>query len=441
MKKAFDSNVSRARPRLRLGALMTAVEEGQQEAASDMEAAPAARAEPPAPVEPTVRAEPPPSGGSGDEDGQSLTRAVKARAEQARAPRPTAAEALHAVLHTGAPPVIAKEAEAIVARATAAVLGEEFERESVPVARAESPDVPASVPVARAEAPVAPASVPVARAEGSVARVESPVARAESPVARAESPVAPAPAPVVTAHIAAPPEVIEVQTPAPSLPQHDHEDSPELRRERLRERLKAVRENPRPEPLPPTVAEAGVLAVERIATLQTELHKVKALNLALTQDLEGARRQAEKATEEARLRMEESRRLSQEMEGRVKLLADLERELAALEGERDEALLALQETRQGLFASDEDKAKLHEEIAQRDAALAESLAEEERLCAELEMAREHSDGLRRSVAALTSERDTLARQVSELTRERAELLEARKALEAVHRALSQAVSR
>lgn len=394
MKKAFDQNVSRARPRLRLGALMTAVEEAQQEAAEEV-APPAARAEPP------VRAEPPP-----EADGESLTRAVKARAEQARAPKPSAVQALQAAIHT--PPAIAQEAEAIVARATAAVLGEEFE-----------------------EARVEREEARVDRGDSRVDRGDSRVERGDPRVEREDSPVA-------AAHHVAPAEVIEVQTP-PS--PHDHEDPPEVRRERLRERLKAVRENPRPEPLPPTVAEAGVLAVERIATLQTELHKVKALNLALTQDLEGARRQAEKATEEARLRMEESRRLSQEMEGRVKLLADLERELAALEGERDEALLALQESRQGLFAADEEKAKLQQEIAQRDEALAESLAEEERLCAELEMAREQSDGLRRSVSALTSERDTLARQVSELTRERAELLEARKALEAVHRALSQAVAR
>jgi len=107
--------------------------------------------------------------------------------------------------------------------------------------------------------------------------------------------------------------------------------------ERLKARLKAVRENPRPEPLPASVSEAGLRAVERINALQAELNRVKGLNLTLTQELEAARRQSEKATEEARLRMDEARRLSAEMEGRVKLLGDLERELAALEGERDEA--------------------------------------------------------------------------------------------------------
>src|SRR5258708_4968557 len=75
---------------------------------------------------------------------------------------------------------------------------------------------------------------------------------------------------------------------------------------------------PGPEPLPATVAEAGVLAVERIAHLQEELTQARTLNLALTQDLESTRRQSERATEEARSRMEEARRLASEMEGRAK---------------------------------------------------------------------------------------------------------------------------
>jgi len=216
---------------------------------------------------------------------------------------------------------------------------------------------------------------------------------------------------------------------------------PRARRERLKARLKAARENPRPEPLPPTVAEAGVLAVERISTLQTELSKIKALNLSLTQDLEGARRQAEKATEEARLRMDEARRLASEMEARVSLLSEMEKELAALESERDEALLALQEARQNIEANTREREELKGEIAKREQALSDSLSEEERLADELESARGEAAGLRRSVEAMTNERDLLARQVSELTAERIELLEARKALEAVHRALSQAAAR
>jgi len=219
------------------------------------------------------------------------------------------------------------------------------------------------------------------------------------------------------------------------------ETNAEARRERLKERLRAARENPRPEPLPATVAEAGALAVERIASLQSEVSKLKALNLTLTQDLESARRNCEKATEEARIRMDEARRLTAEMDARAKLLAELERELASLEGERNEALLALQDARAVIEVGNQERESLRQEVSTRDRALADSLAEEERLAGELEAARDQAENLRRSLEALNTERDVLARQVADLTAERTELLEARKALESVHRALTQATVR
>lgn len=342
MKKAFDANVSRARPRVRLGLLgEQAANEGLNEQLVESIAERVA-------AEVSVHARPTPPVAAAQSVVPDLASAVRVRATEARAPKATASEALHRALV------------------------------------------------------------------------------AEPPVA-------------VRAAAAPPPQVVEVQT-APHPAQIDEQEAGE-RRDRLKERLKAVRENPRPEPLPDTVAEAGVLAVERISALQTELVKVRAVNLALTQDLEATRRQAERATEEARLRMDEARRLSSEMEGRVKLLTDLERELGSLEGERNEALLALQESRQMLDARESEKDALKTEITKQQQALAESLSEEERLASELEASWDVSNNLRRSTDALRVERDTLARQVSDLTRERAELLEARKALEAVHRALSQAVSR
>ena len=112
-----------------------------------------------------------------------------------------------------------------------------------------------------------------------------------------------------------------------------------------------------------------------------------------------------------------------------------------MEGERDEALLAVQEARIRAAAERDQREQLGAALGKKDAALAESLAEEERLAGELEAFRDDSLQLRRSVEALAAERDTLARQVADLTAERAELLEARKALESVHRALTEAASR
>ena len=95
----------------------------------------------------------------------------------------------------------------------------------------------------------------------------------------------------------------------------------------------------------------------------------------------------------------------------------------------------------GRLAERDQREQLGTALGKKDAALAESLVEEERLATELETFRDESLLLRRSVEALSAERDTLARQVSDLTAERADLLEARKALESVHRALTEAVAR
>lgn len=371
MKKAFDANVSKARPRLRLGGLLSdgvsvETDPGAQAAQSAVEAI----------AEQIAREEMTP----GPAPVEDLGAVLRARAT-ARFSRPTAAEALEQALVD----------QALVAPQPAAVVHE--------VAHAAPPHVALPQPSVRA----------------SVVHE-------------------------VVNHASAPPSVIEVQTPAPPMP-HAPEFDPAERRERLKDRLRAVRENPRPEPLPDTVAEAGVLAVERISALQSELTKARAMNLALTQDLEAARRQAERATEEARSRMDEARRLAGEMESRAALLNELEQELRSLEGERNDSLLALQDARQQGEAHARAGDELRLTLAKKDQEIDECLAEEERLAADLEAAQETVGSLRRASAVLSTERDTLARQVSELTRERAELLEARKALEAVHRALSTAVVR
>ncbi|WP_044282817.1 extensin-like protein [Myxococcus stipitatus] len=404
MKKAFEQNVSRAKPRLRLGAFTGAADPAES-------SAPVESTEPEAPVEPP----------SAD-----LSAEVRTRVERARAPRPSAAEAMEAALGAEAP-----RAQAVREPVFTSQVAEPVTYASPEPEAAEFDEGAAEVPVTFAAPPAVAFHL-----DGLVAGHSTEAHPMTQGSSHASIPQVTAMVAEPVARVEAPSQEVEVQTP----PREDTSDS-EARRERLKARLKAVRENPRPEPLPATVAEAGQRAVERITHLQAELVKVKAANLALTQELEVARRQAEKATEEARLRMDEARRLSSEMEGRVKLLADLERELAALEGERDEALLSLQENRQALQASAKEHEALEEAVSRGKQALVDSLAEEERLAGELESAKDESASLRRAVEALQGERDVLAQQVASLTAERAELLEARKALEAVHRALSQAAAR
>ncbi|MFY2560986.1 extensin-like protein [Corallococcus terminator] len=412
MKKAFEQNVSRAKPRLRLGAFTGAADP--------------AESSPSEPSEQETSASAPPEPPSAD-----LSAEVRARIERARAPRPTAAEAMEVALGAQEPP---RAREPVFTSQVAEPLTYASPEPGSPESAYFEDDPSEAPPVTFAAPP--PAAFHLDGFAAGHSQEAHPMTQG-SPHASLPHVTAMVAEPV--ARVEAPPQEVEVQTPAP--PREEAVDDSDARRERLKARLKAVRENPRPEPLPATVAEAGQRAVERITHLQAELVKVKSANLSLTQELEVARRQAEKATEEARLRMDEARRLSSEMEGRVKLLADLERELAALEGERDEALLSLQENRQALQASAREHEVLEESVARGKQALVDSLAEEERLAGELESAKDESTSLRRAVEALQGERDVLAQQVASLTAERAELLEARKALEAVHRALSQAAAR
>jgi len=301
------------------------------------------------------------------------------------------------------------------------------EEAPAPAAAPARPASPGRPPSARAAAARSDPPRTTAPPQAEPARRGSPEAVTELLARHAVEPAAGGPVPR--------------EQPARPAPSGRGEEDPAARRERLRQRLKAAREQPRPEPLPATAAAAGMLAVERIATLQAELVELKAHNQVLTQELEASRRQSERATEEARVRVEEARRLAAEVEGRTKLLADLEKELAALEGERDETLLGIQALRARELSGTEERQRLEAALADRDRQISEGLQEEERLATELESLREEMEALRRTVSTLAGEREMLARQVAELTAERQELLDARKALEAVHRALTEAARR
>lgn len=427
MKKAFDQNVSRAKPRLKLGGptpdpVVQETRGAEEEWVYEVAAQVAGRTDVAEAELPTAR------------------EVLAAAAQEAEVEEVTTRSRVEATLRE-AEPVRVEEHVAVGARArgaTAASASAPIVSGPAPSARRAEP--PASVtrtPTARppATAPARPASPPPAAAS-SRAPVPAAQPRAAAPAPADRRPAAP-----VRTETVAPPAPVAVQAPRAAPPAPVVVDDTAARRERLRERLRGVREHPRPEPLPTSVAAAGVLAVERIAHLQVELNQMKQLNGALQHDLDVARRSAERATEEARGRVEEARRLAAAMEERAGLLSELERELQSVEGERDEALLVVQDARTDAGAEREQRERLTAELARKDVELADSLSEEERLAGELERFRDDSVQLKKSVELLSAERDMLARQVADLTAERAELLEARKALESVHRALTEAARR
>jgi hypothetical protein len=447
MKKAFDQNVSRAKPRLKLGAPSVDPVASEARGPDDewvYEVAAQVAGQPSAAEAPTARevlAAAALASAQAEAEAEAEEAAKRSRMEEAfreaagiaepvAMPEPVAVQEEEFVTVAVGTKARGATPNGIASGGTTVVSG--------PAASARRADVdPRSAgrtstslppPASRPSSP--PPAAPVSRASSAPlpARPVSPPASA--PVAADRRPAATvltetvAPAPV--ARRAAPPPVAEDNA---------------ARRERLRERLRGVRENPRPEPLPTSVAAAGVLAVERIAQLQVELTQVKQHNAALQHDLDVARRAAERATEEARGRVEEARRLVAQMEERATLLGELERELQSVEGERDESLMAVQDARTDAAAEREQRERLTADLARKDVELADSLSEEERLAGELERFRDDSVQLKKSLDVLSAERDTLARQVADLTAERAELLEARKALESVHRALTEAARR
>ena len=438
MKKAFDQNVSRAKPRLKLGGPPPAPESrGSEEDWVYEVAAQVAGQSGTAEVEaPTAR--------------EVLAAAARA-SEAEEAEEMSARSRVEATLREAASvpePVVVQEEEHVtvavgarsrgaspngsVSGATTVVSGPAPSARREVDARSGRAPTSAPPPTAASSRAAPPPAAPAPTRAAPPPPVAQPVAaapdRRPSAAVRTETVVAPPIAEAPVARRAAPP-------PPPAV------DDTAARRERLRERLRTVREHPRPEPLPTSVAAAGVLAVERIAQLQAELNQVKQHNAALQHDLDVARRAAERATEEARGRVEEARRLAAQMEERAGLLSELERELQSVEGERDEALLAVQDARTQASAEREQREHLTADLSRKDAELVDSLSEEERLAGELERFRDDSLQLKKSVEVLSAERDTLARQVADLTTERAELLEARKALESVHRALTEAARR
>lgn len=343
MRKAFDANVSRAKPRLRLGALTsTGVIDPAQEA----------------------------------------------------------------LAHP------AQQALAMVEHATAQANGHD-------------PHGPATATV---EAPVPAATVQEKIAAHLAQAGEEPkAALAPPPQVATETVEAPKRQRIMEAKVAEPPAPVERAI-----------DSRE-RREKLKERLKAATAKVEPsQPTPQSPAEARTSALSLIAQLRAQLEDSQTMAAALGKDLDQTRADLARAAEEARARTSEAARMAEEVAQRAKLIEELGKEMASLEGERDDTLVQLQTARAQLEQQVAAKKDLEGKLASREAELAETLTEEERLAAELENRNAELRAAQQAIAGLSEEREKLSKQVGDLTRERSDLLDSQKALDEIHRALAEA---
>ncbi len=214
------------------------------------------------------------------------------------------------------------------------------------------------------------------------------------------------------------------------------------RLEKIKRRVaEAARPQPRVQPVPADPARAAESVLGLVRDLEVELVRAREREEALRADLDDARRELGRAATEGRTAVEKLATTEKELEEKRSVLGELLAEMQALEEERDESVRRAQ----GLAALDEERARLLDELGRRadeEAKLrAEREAEVERLSEELRISGAEGARLRAAVGELARERDQLGADLDRTRGERDDLAEAKKALEAVHAALSQARAR
>jgi chromosome segregation ATPase len=216
------------------------------------------------------------------------------------------------------------------------------------------------------------------------------------------------------------------------------------RKERLEKIKRKVAEAARrgtPVAAPREPARAAESALSIVGDLDRQLAHSREMEEALRADLHQARTELARAASEAEGTRERLSVLEKELEERRGMMGEMLAEMSALEEERDQAVRRAQ----ALVALDEERQRVVDELSRRgdelEGALGAARAEAERLTAELDERTADGARLRAGLSETVRERDALSRELADVRRERDELLEARRALEKVHEALSQARSR
>ncbi len=300
------------------------------------------------------------------------------------------------------------------------------------------PRLRGGVPGEQAAGPVAPAvarppatipAPPPGAAEAHEA-TRSPIATA----ARAAVPAAPAPARVERSASS------PVATDPPAGPLFDVVERRD-RLEKIKRKVAAAARAPTRLEAPAEPARAGESALALVKDLEARLARSREMEDSLRADLSQAREELARSAAESRDVGERLAGAEKALVEKQAVLAEMLPEMSALEEERDEALRRAQ----ALAALDEERQKLLDEVSRRaeesEKALAEAQVEVERLSAELDGRAADEARLRSGLAEVTRERDALARELGETRAERDKLAEARRALEQVHQALSQARAR
>lgn len=224
-----------------------------------------------------------------------------------------------------------------------------------------------------------------------------------------------------------------------------HIDDSDARRKRLENVKRKVGEAVRPEIHIEPVPEDPALAVESVLglvnDLEARLFRSREDEKALRIELAEAKAELTRTVDDGRTASGRLVQAEAQLGEKRKVLGEMLFEMGALEEERDQAVRMVQV----LTAKDKQQQlefdDLKSSYTEMQRALDESKTEEERLADELDDRVAENARLHVLLSEITKERDTLARNVEQLRSERDELTEAKKALEKVHHALSQARAR
>lgn len=427
-KWAFDDNVSRVRPKLRLG-------KGPEEGENPTEPPPARPADGQAPdaesaAAPAPAEQPEPRRRSMVRDLIAASEEIThdAKVEAARPPEPVSE-----------PKAAAPAPEPVV--------------EAQPVEPQPQPIVEAALPEASLEAaPVDPAPIEPAVASADVE--PEPLVVAPAPPAPPRAPARPsrAPEPPISASTPASPAVSVDYTPDRLQRAEDvaaaiaSETESANRRASLKRRAAGLGALPEPTVSAPPLSSFDELdALESAAELATELERALGeaaeANELLRRDLGTALDDLARSTADNRRLQEKIERLDGDGRDRGRVVQDLVRELELLEGERDGALAQASEGSLEIESLGERALLTERRVHELERALSDAQARTRRFEEASQAQAAQRAALRAELEGVRRERDTLLGKTAELEREREDLTRSRRALDEVHRALSDARQR
>ncbi|HMA64961.1 MAG TPA: hypothetical protein VKO63_07185 [Chitinispirillaceae bacterium] len=222
-------------------------------------------------------------------------------------------------------------------------------------------------------------------------------------------------------------------------------DDSDARRKRLENVKRKVSDAVRPEVRIEPVPEDPALAVESVlglvSDLETQLSRSREVEKALRNELAEAKADLASTVNDGRTASGRLMQVEAQLDEKRNVLEEMLFEMGALEEERDQAVRMVQM----LTIKDKDRQQesdnLRQRLAEMQRTVDENTVEEERLTGELDGYIKENTRLHTLLTEITKERDILVGNTERLTRECDDLREAKKALEKVHNALSQARAR